>query len=137
MTVNKSELVIIRDSNPNDRNFIFSTWLKGLRYGNDFFGDIDSAPYYKHYHHFINAVLSKPDTTVKVACLKEDPEVILGYSVYRGDTVHWVQVKSAWRLIGIAKSLMPTQVTTVTHLTKTGRSILKKNPAVKFNPFSV
>lgn len=135
--MNKADLVEIRDGTAGDRNFIFSTWLKGLRYGNDWFGLIQQDCYYKAYHAVIERILSAAD--VKVACLKEDKDVILGYSVSRsiqGNVVlDFVFVKSAWRGIGIGRSLIPSSTVCVTHLTKVGRSMLEKRPTVLFNPF--
>lgn len=119
----------------DDAAFIFSTWLKGLRFGNDWFGLIDSKVYFRVYHKVIENILSNPNTKVNVACLKEDPKVLLGYSVYTGSTLSWLHVKKAWRNIGLAKDLVPNNITSVSHITSIGRSILKKHPQVIFNPF--
>jgi len=135
--MNKNELVTTRDYKPEDRNFILSTFLKGLRYGNDWFETIPSDIYFGFYHNVVEALLNLPDTKVKVACLLDDPEVILGYSVYSKEKLHWVFCKRAWRSIGIAKSLVPEEITTVTHLTAVGKSILKKHPNLHFNPFEM
>lgn len=138
MQVSKSESVAIRAFDPKDYNFIISTWIKGLKYGNDWFNLIDQKSYYENYHKVIEAYLKNPATIIRVACLKSDPEVILGYSVARNNdsVLDWVFCKKAWRDIGIAKALVPTSVTTVTHVTKTGAAILKKRPDLKLNPFS-
>lgn len=136
MPVNKADLIAIRPGCMADKSFIFATWLRGLRYGNDWFGMIDSECYFKAYQQVITTVLSSPNTTVKVACLKEDPDVILGYSVYASELLHFVFVKKSWRNIGIARSLFPEKVMVVTHLTSVGKSMLKKHPHIKFNPFS-
>lgn len=133
--INKADLIEIRDYLPGDHNFILATWLRGLRYGNEWFSLIDSDAYYENYEKVIKAILTRPNTVVRVASLKDDPEVILGYSVYADDVLDWVFVKKAWRNIKIAKSLMPSTVKVVTHLTKTGVSMLKKYPEVRFNPF--
>lgn len=135
--MNKKDLIDIRDVVEADRGFIFATWLRGLRYGNSWFELIDSVVYFKVYHDAIEHILNKPNITIKVACLKEDPEVILGYSVYKDNRLDWVFVKKAWRSIGIAKSLVPPSVHTVTHITNVGLSILKKHQNVRFNPFDV
>ncbi len=134
--VSKSDLVTIRDAVDADRDFIFATWLRGLRYGNDWFEAIDSIAYFQIYHAALERALDNSNNSIKVACLKDDPEVILGYAVYAGNRVDFVFVKKAWRSIGIAKSLIPVTMDTVTHLTKVGVSILKKHPKVKFNPFA-
>lgn len=133
----RANLVALRDITPSDRNFVFATWLRGLKYGNDFFNAIEAEVYYKVYNKYIEAVLARPQVTVKFACLRDDPEVVLGYAVYEGPVLHWVFVKKAWRSIGIAKSLVPETITTVTHLTLAGKSILHKQRyyGIVFNPF--
>lgn len=126
----KNELVTIRGPIPEDISFIFATWLKGLRFGNDWYGLIDSKVYFRIYHMVIEQILSKPGSTVRVACLKEDPKVVLGYSVFSGERLDWIHVKKAWRSIGLAKDLVPKNITSVSHLTSVGRSILKKREGI-------
>jgi len=140
--MDKKDLVLIRNTSPNDKNFILATWLRGLYYGDSWFREMPKDIYMACYHAVLERILANPDTLVQVACLKEDPDVILGYSVLApnvtGITLHWVFVKSAWRNIGIGKSLIPIERTNaVTHLTKSGLSILRKHPEVVFNPFLV
>src|SRR5580692_5240979 len=121
----KKDLVSVRGPMPEDINFIFASWLRGLYYGNTFFGEIPKDIFMDKYHQVIQNILTK--ATVRVACLKDDPEVILGYSVIRnteaGETLDWVFVKSAWRRVHIGKSLVPNKLNAVTHLTKIGRSL--------------
>lgn len=136
-TIDKKDLVTVRDFVPGDLNFILSTWLRGLKYGNDLFNDIPSDIYFPNYKMIVEAMLAKPHTEIKVSCLVEDPEVILGYSVYHASVLDWVFVKRAWRGIGIARSLVPSTITAVSHLTKSGRSILQRRQGIIFNPFAV
>ncbi len=135
MSTNESESVVYRDVAAGDAAFIMSTWLKGLRYGNDWFGLIPAKIYFLVYHKVIETILSRPNVKVKVACLKSDPDIILGYSVSEGCRLDWIHVKKAWRSKGIAKALSPKELSTVSHLTNVGRSILSKNKKVCFNPF--
>lgn len=130
-----SALVAIRDVTAQDTNFIMSTWLKGLRHGNDWFEIIPSDIYYASYHKVLERILMKSETIISMACLKEDPDTIIGYSVKEGDTLHFVYVRSRWRGKGIAKSLIPESIKQVTHLTKIGKALLSKTPGVIFNPF--
>lgn len=93
----------------------------------------------EHYHKVLEKFLDNPRVTITVACLKDDPAVILGYSVAHvsntGDQVlDWAFVKKAWRQIGIAKSLVPPNLKFVSHITKIGRAI--KPPGVVYNPFT-
>lgn len=133
--MNKKDLVEIRNAVPSDVNFILATWLRGLRYGNEWFEMIDSKAFFENYNKVANAILSHPNTTVKVACLKEDHDVILGYAVLGKDCLHWAHIKSPWRKIGLATEMVPSTITKVTHLTRAGAAILKKRPGIKFDPF--
>jgi GNAT superfamily N-acetyltransferase len=127
------DLVEIRNYLSWDKNFIYQTWLKGLYYGNEFFKQMNADDFYKNYEHVITRILMVPDLQIKVACLKEDAEVVLGYAIFKGDTLHWIFVKPTWRKLGIAKDLIPDTIKSVTHLTKVGKSIKPKKWA--FNPF--
>lgn len=127
-------LFAIRSGVLSDKNFIMASWLRGLRYGNRWFGLIVADKFFKAYQNVIEAILSNPNTRVNVVCLKEDPDVILGYCVYSDDTLHWVFIKKAWRKIGLANAIVPKNISTVTHLTSVGESIIKKKNW-EFNPF--
>jgi hypothetical protein len=131
------DIVLIRTATPSDENLIFSTWLKGLYYGNDWFREIPQDLYYENYHKVVTAIIAKPSTCVIVACMKEDADTVLGYSVWEKReekyVLHWVFTKPVWRKLGLAKSLIPKEVSLVTHLTKVGRSIKPKEWV--FDPF--
>ena len=133
--VNKSQLVDIRDSIESDHNFIYASWLRGLRHGNPHFELIESEAYFKNHHEVIKSILDDFEVTVKVACLKESPDVILGYCVYKYDRLDWIFIKRSWRNIGLARDLVPEDIKTVSHVTKVGLSLLKKRPNVRFNPY--
>lgn len=135
----KQTLITIRPYKPEmDKNFVYATWLRGLYYGDSWFSMIPKAIFMTNYQAVIDRILSGPACEVKVACLKDDPDVILGYAVGHtvdaGYVLDWVFVKSSWRLIGVAKSLVPTQPIAVSHLTKVGRAIKPDN--CDFNPFT-
>ncbi len=134
----KADLVKIRDWRLGDENFILSTFLRGLYYGNDWFKEIPKDIFMHHYHAFAERLLAAPTVTVKVACLKEDEDVILGYSISRelplnNTVLDFIFVKSAWRRIGIGRSLLPSSFNTVSQLTKVGKALKPSNCI--FNPF--
>src|ERR1035437_9927640 len=116
-TFDKKTLIRVRDVLPGDYNFIMATFLRGLYYGNEFFNSIPKEVFMSEYHAILERRIKGP-VTIKVACLKDDDDVILGYSIYRdvsvlGDSVKvldWIFVKSAWRNIGIGKNLVPFRV---------------------------
>lgn len=132
----KNELVTVRGYLPEDKNFILATWLRGLYYGDSVYSNMKKQAFMENYHVVAMSVLNTPQINIRVACLKEDPSVILGYAVLAAtpNALHWVFVKKSWRNIGLAKDLVPKNVNVATHLTKTGLSILKKKDW-QFNPF--
>ena len=136
----KANLVSIREALPADRAFILATWLRALYYGDTFFSMIPKDRFMKHYHKLVERFIDSPSALVQVACLKDDPEVILGYSVCHssadGIVLDWIYVKKPWRGIGIAKSLVVPGVVSVSHLTKVGVSLMPKLPKAVFDPFS-
>ena len=124
--------LLIRNLEESDLPFIFSTWLKGLYHGNLMFSKINQDLFYSKYHVVLENLLKQ--SSVMVCCLEDEPDVILGYSVFSSPRLHWVFVKKAWRKMGIAKSLLPQDLTEVSHLTKLGETLMKKTKWV-FNPF--
>jgi GNAT superfamily N-acetyltransferase len=136
----KRDLVSIRAGNlEQDENFILATWLRGLYYGCDWFGLIPKDVFMAAYHTVLTTLIRLPGVSIRMACLKDDPDTILGYSVTgRNDSVlHWVFVKSAWRGLGLARDLVPDTVKSVTHLSRVGRIVLRKRPSLVFNPFLI
>lgn len=129
------KLIAVRDSLPGDRAFILATWLRGLYYGETYYSDIPKDVFMKHYHDILEARMAQ--SVIKVSCLRDDPEVILGYSVYHDSAgagvLDFIFVKKAWRKNGIAHSLLPPNFRFCSHLTKLGKSI--KPADITFNPF--
>lgn len=118
---------------------VFSKWLRSLRFGNPVFKAINSDDFYKDYHAYLENLLKKPDSIVRLAVLSDDLDVVLGFSVSREDVLDYIHVHKDQRKMGIAKLLMPTGVTTMTHLTKTAMEIWQTNSKykhLKFNPFA-
>jgi len=136
--MNKSDLIVIRDYTPEDKNFVLATWLRGLYYGDSVYSNMKKQTFMENYHTILETVINNSAIQIKVACLKEDSNVILGYAVLANapQTIHWVFVKKFWRNIGLARDLVPKDTNTVTNLTKIGLSILKKKDWA-FNPFLV
>lgn len=131
-----SGLYSVRDYTSADKAFVMSTFLRGLYYGESWFSEIPKSVFMNNYKHIAEKIVDK--SIVTIACLPDDPDVILGYSILSQDlqVVHWVYVKSIWRQKGIAKNICPKYPTTVTHLTKLGKMLLKeKIKTAIFNPF--
>jgi hypothetical protein len=121
----------------DDHNLIASTWLKGARYGNDFFKAVDSKVYYEEYSQVLTAKLSVG--SIIIVCLAEDPEVIIGYVAYRPGIIDWLYVKTAFRSQGIARSMLTALAFEYKELVATGYSkagaAICKSKNIPINPF--
>lgn len=73
-----------------------------------------------------------------VACLTEDPDVLLGYAISSPEALHYVFVKEAWRRRGIASRLLGPvgAYKHVTHLTEATEELRNKY-RMGFNPFLI
>lgn len=133
-----TEVVTVRTAVAGDRNFIYSTWLLGVYYGDTVFKEMKKDAFMKHYHDIIDQMLGHSNVTVKVACFKDDPDTILGYAVTNLDStvVHFTFVKAPWRKIGLAKMMLGSEIKVATTLTKLGLSIMRRKD-IEFNPFTL
>lgn len=127
----------VRAFKPEDKNFIMATFLRGMYYGDSWFSLMPKDLFMQYYTRVAEALLER--NAVMVACLPDDEDVILGYSIISFDftTIHFVFVKSAFRKRGITKQLLPQYPTTVTHLTDLGRQLLPRLKNCVFNPFAI
>jgi hypothetical protein len=134
---NFNGLYNIRAFKEEDRSFIMATFLKGLYYGESHFSEIPKDIFMKAYHPYVSSMPASKNVLIKVACLPDDPDTVIGYSILTLDqeTVIWVFVKGPWRQKGVAKSLLPNNPKYVGHLTKLGRMLLSKVNNPSFNPF--
>lgn len=124
-------MIEIRGAEANDIAFLYSTWLRGLYHGNDYFSSMDSDAFFASKKEEVTAILCSPDVSVRVACAIDDRELILGYLVAQisdsGCSVVWCWVRPAMREKGVATKLAHgLRVNSVANLTKTGDDIRKK-----------
>lgn len=135
--MNKKDLYSIRAFIPSDSNLILATWVHGLYHGNERDSWISSIPedvFNVHYRNILEKIIILPHVEMRIATVKDEPDVILGYSVFTKDTLHWIYVKKPWRLIGIARDLYPKGIKYTTHLTELGRALRPKYKLI-FDPF--
>ena len=135
---NFAGLYEIRNATADDRNFILATFLRGVYYGDSWFSMIPKAIFMAHYKKVAEHLVTSARVTI--ACLKDDPNVIIGYSILSPDasTVHWVFVKAMWRRNGVARSLVPPSPVAFSHLSALGKTIMTKQfPNTVFNPFAL
>jgi ribosomal protein S18 acetylase RimI-like enzyme len=97
--------VVLRDaSRGSDHAFLYSTWRNALWFSER--RDMKEADeFYKKASEKIAALLKKPDIKVRVACLGDDPDLLLGYSVMQNDHLEFVYVKIDYRRKGIGRIL--------------------------------
>lgn len=125
--------MIKRKASATDIPLLYAAWLKGLYYGNPFMNEIDKEVFFKNYKPVVTNIML--NCTVEVACLEDEPDVVVGFIVYKLNVLHWVYTKRNWRKLGVSKLLMPQGIDTVTHLTRIGKSLKPGN--WKFNPFVI
>jgi GNAT superfamily N-acetyltransferase len=122
----------LRQGTEADKALIYATWLRSTYYGTPYFKLIEKNTFFDNYKKIVEQRLI--NSSVLVCCLEEDPDVVLGYSLFTNNVLHWVYVKRAWRGLGIAKMLVPSTCDTATSLTKIGK-VCNKGKLV-FNPFN-
>ncbi len=117
-------------------NLVRSRWMRSYRHTNDYMKLVDSAAYYCAYSVYVELILNRPNTIVRLALLEEDDDVALGFSVVEGNCLHYVEVPRVNRRQGIGRALVPEKIEWFTHLTKIGMRIWStKAPDAKLNPF--
>jgi GNAT superfamily N-acetyltransferase len=118
---------VIRASRDSDLPYIYSSWSKGYFYGQDVKDEAQAEGEIKKRRRLIEYLIKNPGTKVLVACLVNDPDTILGFSVTEskgeGAILHWVFVRPEWRRLGLARALVYPGTTEVSHLTKIGKSL--------------
>lgn len=117
-------------------SFLYSNWLKSLKYGNEYFKLCEPSSYFGSYKRFIASLLGRPGSVLRFATLSDDRDVLLGFSLWEPATLHYVFVKYDYRNQGVGRSLTPKGITRITHLTKSGIGYWKGQlPDAVFNPF--
>lgn len=116
-------LIRIRESLITDMDLIYSTWLRPLYYDNDEISEINRNSFMRAMNKRIKYLLDRPSVKVKIACLDDAPDVILGYSVIEWRKLWWIYVKKAWREMGIAKKLVPSHINSCAYLTRLGKTL--------------
>lgn len=131
-----NSLIKIRAGLESDQSLIFASFLRGLYYDNKFYNMIPKDDFMATYKEAIKALLTKCE--IRVACLVDDPDVIVGYSLVSPASLHWVYVKKPWRKQGIGKLLVPVIPPFFSHFSTLGLSLKEsKNYNTIFNPFKL
>lgn len=118
------------------RGLVFAKWMRSLRFGNDYYRLMDQFSYYKSYQRLLASIMANPSTMITLALLTDDPDVVLGFAVTRGNILDYVYVDKDQRRQGIARAIVHKHIGVITHLTRTGISIWDgKYGHIIFDPF--
>lgn len=99
--------LLVRPLSEGDRPFLFSAWLHVMRHAPSMQGVPDRV-YFPAQRELISRILSRAMSLV--ACDPADAAHLYGCIVATPglDAVHWLYVKSAYRMLGIARALVQT-----------------------------
>lgn len=112
---------------------IFAKWLRSFLYGNKAMErKVSHGEYFQTYHKVIEDILKKPETVIRLAVLTDEPDVVLGFAVYRENVLDYLYVHRDQRQQGIGTTLIPSNITTITHMTSLVANIFRDNPKYKF-----
>lgn len=127
VSINTPTTVCLRDFNPDtDSALLYATWRNALWYDQDDRDDRSSDSFFKQATKSIRLLLKEPDTKVKIACLSDAPDFIVGYSVFQGTKLLWIYVKIDYRVKKIGSLLAKGYTELGEPLTKIGKAIWSK-----------
>jgi hypothetical protein len=96
--------VVIRPASSSDEAFIMATWLRSFRHGSMFARRLTNDVFFTNHHPIVTDILARSDTLV--AHLEADPDVIIGYLVTEGQTLHFAYVKKLFRRMRVLTQLL-------------------------------
>jgi hypothetical protein len=95
----------IRSAQAEDIPFLYSTWLKAMKYDSDIGLSVRKSIFFEQYRQILDNILS--DSKVLLAVHPDEPNVIFGYLVYQEPNIlHFSFVKETFRRLGIASDLV-------------------------------
>lgn len=136
------DVVSLRSFRDTDRKFIENHWCLGVYHGSNYFKKVPQGKFELFYRQLIRKLMTDPGRWIVVACITEQPDAIVGFSVGKDsqespETLHYVYVKTSWRGLGIGSALVPQDIIQYTQFTKIGDAIAKNHPNIIFNPFNL
>lgn len=108
-----------------DAAMLFSTWRNALWFDTADRDESKNHKFFRDCTRLIKTILANTDTKVRVACLSDDPNLILGVSVVNKENLIWIYVKADYRARGIATLLAKGTSTVSNPSTRIGKAIMK------------
>lgn len=101
----RETVVVIRPFNAKeDEAFVYATWTKNQFYAIKEPVNVSKAVWFSNKCASIKKILETGN--VYVACLSDDPDFIIGYSVFKDDQPEWIYIKKKYRHHGIEALLL-------------------------------
>lgn len=121
-----STTIFVRPMNiETDLPMIYASWRNALWY-DEARDERLASEFFSQATQSIKKMISDRNTAVQIACSKEDPDFIAGYSVMTGTELQWVYVKIAYRKQGIGRILAKGAKTYADPMTRVGVKILEE-----------
>lgn len=121
-----STQAIIRDARSgSDHAFLYSTWRNALWYSEKREQKL-ADQFYKEASERISSLLKLRNIKIRMACLNEDPDMLLGWAVMQDDHLYFAYVKIDYRRKGIGNLLVRGFTTFSPPETKIGKSLAEK-----------
>lgn len=137
-------MILIRDKQPSDHDFIFDAWLKNYQATSYFAKRITKQTFMACHSLLIENILARPSTIGKIA--GDADFTIYGFIVAehieQNPIVHYLYVRPEYRELGIAKSLiesigLQTKHFEVSHWTPDLNPIQFKHRQFDYNPYRI
>ena len=125
--------VILREyDKERDAPMVYATWRNSLWFDTADRDESQNHRFFRECTRTIKDILSNPHIKVQIACLSDDPNLILGVSVMDKTNLIWVYVKGDYRARGIARLLCKGFTSVANPSTRIGKAIVK-NKELKIN----
>jgi GNAT superfamily N-acetyltransferase len=101
-------VIKVRAGQTGDRSYILKSWISGWNHST--LARALGQSYYKSYAPIMERQYAR--STVRVACLCEEPGAIMGFAVLEpaASLVHFVSVRDRWRRKGVASLLLASEL---------------------------
>jgi hypothetical protein len=91
--------VVTRGFKKEDENFIYATYLRNNWYSASQKTTLPKDTWMRLTHERLERAMYETPSTIRIACLSDDPDTILGYSLKSPE--RFTYIKRDWRGIGI------------------------------------